>query len=34
MALADRGFDIADDLALIGASIAIPLLTNGCHNEK
>ena len=27
--LADRGFDIADDLALLGASIAIPPFTKG-----
>ena len=27
--LADRGFDIADDLALIGASLAIPPFTRG-----
>ena len=29
MVLADRGFDIADDLALVGASIAIPPFTKG-----
>ena len=27
--LADRGFDIADDLALLGASISIPPFTKG-----
>ena len=29
LVLTDRGFDIADDLALVGASLAIPLFTNG-----
>lgn len=29
LVLADRGFDIADDLALVGASIAIPPFTKG-----
>ena len=27
--LADRGFDIADDLSLVGASLAIPPFTKG-----
>lgn len=27
--LADHGFDIADDLALVGASLAIPPFTRG-----
>ena len=27
--LADHGFDIADDLALVGASLAIPAFTRG-----
>ena len=29
LVLADRGFDIADDLALVGASLAIPPFTRG-----
>ena len=29
MVLADRGFDIADDLAMVGASLAIPPFTKG-----
>jgi len=29
LVLADRGFDIADDLALVGASLAIPPFTKG-----
>ena len=29
MVLADRGFDIADELALYGASLAIPPFTRG-----
>ncbi len=29
LVLADRGFDISDDLALIGASLAIPPFTRG-----
>ena len=29
LVLADRGFDIADDLSLVGASLAIPLFTKG-----
>ncbi len=29
LVLADRGFDIADDLALIGASFSIPPFTRG-----
>ena len=27
--LADRGFDIVDDLAMVGASLAIPPFTKG-----
>ena len=27
LVLADRGFDIADDLAMVGASLAIPPFT-------
>ncbi len=29
LVLADRGFDISDDLALIGASLSIPPFTRG-----
>ena len=29
MILADRGFDIVDDLAMVGASLAIPPFTKG-----
>ena len=29
LVLADRGFDIADDLAMVGASLAIPPFTKG-----
>ena len=29
LVLADRGFDIADDLSLVGASLAIPPFTKG-----
>ena len=29
LVLADRGFDIADDLAVVGASLAIPPFTKG-----
>ena len=29
LVLADRGFDIADDLALVGASLAMPSFTRG-----
>ena len=29
LVLADRGFDITDDLALVGAQLAIPPFTNG-----
>ena len=29
LVLADRGFDISDELALIGASLAIPSFTKG-----
>ena len=29
LVFADRGFDIADDLALVGASLAIPSFTRG-----
>ena len=29
LTLADKGFDIADDLALLGASVAIPFFTKG-----
>ena len=38
LVLADRGFDIADDLAMVGASLAIPPFTKGknlsCHSGK
>ena len=29
LVIADRGFDIADDLALVGATLAIPPFTKG-----
>jgi len=29
LVLADRGFDIADDVAMVGASLAIPPFTKG-----
>ena len=37
LVLADRGFDISDDLAMVGASLAIPPLLKvnpNSHSEK